>query len=86
MDIYEQCKVDAAKFATNKVVVLLEQLDKKEAQSLKKALLDPTIPTRAIERVLQANNIDCGMWAINSWRKKNGIKLTSTRSLKRDNK
>jgi hypothetical protein len=78
MDIYEQCKADAEKNSSMKVDVLLGNLSKKDADSLRKALLDATIPTRAICRVLEENKIECGMWAVNKWRKANGVVLKST--------
>lgn len=69
MDFYEECKSDASLHSTSKLEQLLLNLDKKEAESLRKALLDPSIPSRTIERVLQKNKISCGLWSINTWRK-----------------
>lgn len=77
MDFYEQCKSDANQRPTSKVEHLLSTLDKKEAESLRKALLDPAIPSRAIERVLQKNKINCGLWSINQWRKANEVPYNS---------
>lgn len=74
MDFYEQCKTDANHKKQLKVDVVLQELDKKDAESLKKALLDETIPSRTIARVLEGNSIDCGVWAVNQWRKTNGIR------------
>lgn len=74
MDFYEQCKTDANHKKQLKVDVVLQELDKKDAESLRKALLDETIPSRTIARVLEGNSIDCGVWAVNQWRKSNGIK------------
>ena len=56
MDIYEQCKTQANRVTRLKIDVVLEQLSKKDADSLKKALLDETIPSRGIEKVLIDNN------------------------------
>ena len=81
MDIYEQCKADAEKNSNTKVEALLKTLSKKDADSLRKAMLDPAIPTRAICRVLEENKINCGMWAINKWRKSNGIELKASQKL-----
>ena len=86
MDIYEECKQEAIKSSTNKVEVLLETLNKKDAESLKKALLDPAISTRTIARVLESNKIECGVWAINKWRRHKGIALSSTHTLIKENK
>lgn len=74
MDFYEQCKTDANQKKQLKVDIVLQELDKKDAESLKKALLDDTIPSRTIARVLEGNSIDCGVWAVNQWRKSNGVK------------
>ena len=81
MDIYEQCKSDAQQHSLNKVDVVLESLDKKDAESLRKALLDPSMSTRTIERVLRDNDVCLRQWAINSWRKENGVKLKSNNSI-----
>ena len=81
MDIYEQCKSDTKQHPVSKVDVVLESLDKKDAESLKKAFLDPSISTRTIERVLENNNVSCGLWAINRWRKTNNVKLKSTSAI-----
>ena len=81
MDIYEQCKSDPKQHLLSKVDVVLKTLDKKDAESLRKALLDPSISTRTIERVLGDNNVGCGVWAINKWRKTNGVKLVSTAAI-----
>jgi hypothetical protein len=78
MDIYEQCKTQANRVTQLKIDVVLEQLSKKDADSLRKALLDETIPSRGIERVLIDNNIDCGKFAINRWRQKNNVKTFTT--------
>ena len=80
MEIYEQCKSEAKQNHNLKVDNLLNSLDKKDSESLKKALLDSSIATRAIARVLEANNISCGMWAINQWRRTNGVELKATYS------
>jgi hypothetical protein len=82
MDFYEQCKTDAKHTKQLKVDLVLGELDKKDSESLKKALLDETIPSRAIARVLEANSIDCGIWAVNQWRKNNGVKVYATSSIK----
>jgi hypothetical protein len=81
MGIYEQCKSDTNQNQISKVDVVLQSLSKADSEGLKKALLDPTISTRAIERVLENNNIICGLWAINNWRKKNNVKLKSTSAI-----
>ena len=81
MDIYEQCKSDTKQHQISKVDVVLKSLPKKDSESLKKALLDPSISTRTIERVLSDNNVHCGLWAINNWRKKNNVKLKSTSNI-----
>lgn len=73
MDFYEECKSDASRRTTSKVEQLLSRLDKKEAQSLREALLDPSIPSRTIERVLRKNKISCGLWSINNWRQENKV-------------
>jgi hypothetical protein len=78
MDFYEQCRADSNKNVGLKVDALLQALPKKDADSLKKALLDETISSRAIARVLEENNYNCGMWAINKWRKSNNVILKST--------
>jgi 16S rRNA U1498 N3-methylase RsmE len=78
MDIYEQCKTEVKQHTKSKIESVLLELDKKDAESLKKALLDETIPSRAIARVLEQNSIECGIWAINQWRKKNGVKIYSS--------
>jgi len=66
-----------------KVDNLLISLNKKDADSLRKALLDPDISTRSINRVLEGNKIDCGCWAINAWRKANNVTLRDSRALKK---
>jgi len=81
MGIYEQCKSDNDRNQISKIDVVFQSLNKKDSESLKKALLDPSISTRAIGRVLKSNNIVCGLWAINSWRKKNNVKLKSNSSI-----
>ena len=81
MDFYEECKSETKQQKSLKVDNLLASLSKKDAESLKKALLDPDVPTRAIERVLHNNKIDCGCWAINQWRKNHGIALRSSHAL-----
>ena len=81
MDIYEQCKSDPKQHQLSKVDVVLKTLDKKDAESLRKALLDPSISTRTIERVLGDNNVGCGVWAINNCRKTNWVKLVSTAAI-----
>jgi len=81
MDFYEECKSDTKQHKSLKVDNLLASLNKKDAESLKKALLDPDVPTRAIERVLLNNKIECGCWAINQWRKTNGITLRSSNAI-----
>lgn len=81
MDFYEECKSETKQNQSLKVDNLLASLNKKDAESLKKALLDPDVPTRAIERVLHKNKIDCGCWAINQWRKANGIILRTTNTI-----
>jgi hypothetical protein len=73
MDFYEECKSDANLHSTSKLEQLLSRLDKKEAQSLREALLDPSIPSRTIERVLRKNKISCGLWSINNWRQENKV-------------
>jgi hypothetical protein len=80
MDIYEQCKTDSKQINSLKVDNVLDSLDKKDSESLKKALLDTSISSRAIARVLHTNNIDCGMWAINQWRRAHNIKLKTSSS------
>lgn len=82
MDFYEQCKTDANQNKQLKVDAVLQELDKKDSESLRKALLDETIPSRTIARVLEGNSIDCGSWAINQWRRTNGVKVYSTSSTK----
>ena len=82
MDFYEQCKTDANHKKQLKVDVVLKELDKKDSESLKRALLDETIPSRAIARVLEGNSIDCGVWAVNQWRKKNDVKVYPTSAMK----
>lgn len=77
MDIYEQCKTQAQRVTKLKVDVVLDQLPKKDAEGLRKALLDEAIPSRTIERVLLENNIECGVWAINQWRRVNKIKSSA---------
>ena len=86
MDIYEECKLESNKSPTNKVKILLDTLNKKDAEGLRKALLDPNISTRTIARVLEGNKIDCGVWAINTWRRQNGVQRSSTHSLIKENK
>jgi hypothetical protein len=86
MDIYEECKQETNKSSSNKVKTLLEKLNKKDAESLKRALLDPAISTRTIARVLESNKIDCGVWALNTWRRQNGVERVSTHSLVKENK
>lgn len=81
MDFYEECKSDTKQRQTLKVDNLLKSLNKKDAESLRKALLDQDVPTRSIERVLRSNKIECGAWAINTWRKANNIKLRSSNML-----
>ena len=81
MNIYEQCKSDSSKNEMCKVDVVLKSLSKQDAESLKKALLDSTISTRTIERVLESNNVRCGSWAINKWRKMNNVKLKSNSAI-----
>jgi len=83
MDIYEQCKSDSKQINSLKMDNILNSLEKKDSESLKKALLDTSISSRAIARVLSTNNIDCGMWAINQWRRDNGVKLKTTSSYER---
>lgn len=73
MDFYEECKSDTKHHSESKVEQLLSTLDKKESESLRKALLDSAISTRTIERVLQKNKINCGMWAINQWRREQNV-------------
>ena len=82
MDFYEQCRADADKNSGLKVDALLQALPKKDADSLRKALLDDSISTRAIVRVLEENNYKCGMWAINKWRKEHDIILKTTHMIK----
>lgn len=86
MDIYEQCKTDAKQKNTtaSKIDVVLSELSKKDAESLKKALLDENIPTRTIERVLRENGIECGQWAINHWRRTNKVKLYTSSMTKKE--
>lgn len=74
MDIYEQCKTQAQRVTKLKVDVVLSQLPKKDSEGLRKALIDEAIPSRTIERVLMENDIECGVWAINQWRRVNKIK------------
>lgn len=81
MGIYEQCKSDTNQTQMSKVDVVLQSLGKQDAESLKKALLDESIPTRSIQRVLKSNKINCGLWAINQWRQANGIKLKSNSAI-----
>lgn len=78
MDIYEQCAKEAKKVNKRKVDSVLEQLPKKDAESLKKALLDENVPTRSIQRVLMQNSINCGNWAINQWRRDNQVTTFTT--------
>lgn len=75
MDFYDECKTDAKQHSISKIEYLLSTLDKKESESLRKALLDSSIPSRTIERVLQKNKINCGIWSINQWRKANGVDI-----------
>ena len=82
MEIYEQCKSETKQSNVLKVDNVLASLEKKDSESLKKALLDSSISTRAIARVLETNDIGCGIWAINQWRRVNGIGLTSPTSFK----
>jgi hypothetical protein len=81
MDLYEQCKKDSNKNICLKVDALLKALPKKDAESLKKALLDENVSTRAIARVLEENNYTCGIWAINKWRKLNNVISKSTHAI-----
>lgn len=81
MDIYDACKLDSKNKRRLKVDAVLATLSKKDSESLIKAMLDPDISTHSIERVLKGNNIDCGCWAINQWRRANGIKLRSTNGI-----
>jgi hypothetical protein len=78
MNIYEQCKTEVKQQTQSKLESVLLELDKKDAESLKEALLDETIPSRAIARVLEQNSIECGVWAINQWRKKSGVRVYSS--------
>lgn len=78
MDIYEQCKTQAQRVTKLKVDVVLGQLSKKDSDGLRKALLDEAIPSRTIERVLLENDIECGVWAINQWRRVNKVKSNTT--------
>ncbi len=83
MDIYEQCKTQADRITKLKIDIVLEQLSKKDADSLRQALLDENIPSRSIERVLMENSVECGQWAINRWRRENKVKtFTSTQPRK----
>lgn len=82
MDFYEQCKTDVSQHKQLKVDAVLQELEKKDSESLKKALLDETIPSRTIARVLEGNSIDCGVWAVNQWRKSNGVRVYSSSSMK----
>jgi len=83
MDFYEACKSDAKQQKMLKVDILLGSLNKKDADSLRKALLDSDVPTRSIKRVLEENKIDCGCWSINAWRKANNVVLQDSRVPKR---
>lgn len=82
MDIYEQCKTQAQRVTKLKVDVVLSQLPKKDSEGLRKALIDEAIPSRTIERVLMENDIECGVWAINQWRRVNKIKSNHKSSSK----
>lgn len=77
MDFYDECKADARQRSTSKIEQLLSTLDKKESESLRKALADPAIPSRTIERVLQKNKINCGVWSVIQWRKANNIPVSA---------
>ncbi len=74
MDIYEECKIQASRSVKLKVDYFLTELPKKDAEGLKKALLDEVISSRTISRVLSENGIECGVWAINQWRRVNKVK------------
>lgn len=80
MDFYKDCKEEVSRTNSLKVDNLLASLSKSDADNLKKALLDKEIPSRAIQRVLLKNKIKCGAWAINQWRKENGIVLQNSKS------
>lgn len=82
MDIYEQCLEEAKKVNKLKIDCLLEQLSKKDAESLKKALLDENVPARSIQRVLVQNKIKCGNWSINQWRRENNVKTFTSTSVR----
>lgn len=84
MDFYKACKSDTRQRQALKVDLLLESMHKKDAESLRKAMLDQNISTRSIKRVLGENKIICGCYAINAWRQANKIKLTSSRETKRE--
>lgn len=76
MDIYEQCKIVVIKNKNKlRLDVVLEQLPKKDRESLRKALLDESVPSRTIEKVLIENQINCSNWSINRWRRENNVNV-----------
>lgn len=76
MDIYEQCKIVVIKNKNKlRLDVVLEQLPKKDRESLRKALLDESVPSRTIEKVLIENQINCSNWSINRWRRVNNVNV-----------
>jgi hypothetical protein len=77
MDIYEECKTQTNRLAKLKVDYFLTELPKKDAESLRSALLDDVISSRTISRVLLENGIECGVWAINQWRRVNKVKSSN---------
>lgn len=82
MDIYEECKKASHTTKTPKMDILLGELPKKDAESLKQALLDEVISSTTIQRVLMENGIKMGKWSILEWRRLNKAKSTATETRK----
>ena len=62
-----------------RVDVVLSELSKADAVTLRKALDDPKMPSGRIERALGAIGVTCSGTAIANWRRAQGIKAVDAR-------
>lgn len=76
MDFYSQCKTDSVQKKTGKLDRIIAGLSKDDASSLIRALEDVSISSRTISGVLMSHNYKVGKWAVNEWRKRNGIDVS----------
>ena len=56
-----------------RVDVVLSELSKPDAATLREALLDPKMPAGRIERALSAIDVTCSATAITNWRRSNRV-------------